>query len=101
MTLPYNPSEAGLPKWAQELLDRLRTENINLRAQTTPGAATVVKLQQDWFVLPGPAKDEPPIRVWILGSDGPQMIGQVAHGDTLAFQRLPAPAGPVSVPVKD
>ena len=87
----YNPSEGNLPKWAQQELDKLRVENINLRAQTTGApVAHIVQLKQDWFVLPGPKSDEPAIRLWLLTEAGPQQIGLLKHGESLMFQREPA-----------
>lgn len=84
----YNQSEINLPKWTQQLLDELRTENINLRSQATAAiGAHVIRLERDWFVMPGPKTSEPAIRVWLLTEDGPQQIGTLKQGHSLMFQR--------------
>lgn len=88
MNYQHNPSETNLPKWVQELLDKLRTENINLRAAASGlSVAHVIKLDQDWFVMPGPAQGQPPIRLWTLTERGPQLIGTLANGQSLMFQQ--------------
>jgi hypothetical protein len=85
----YNPSESGLPKWAQAELDKLRTENINLRAATTASLVShVIRLDQDWFVMPGPSADQPAVRLWVLGSEGPKLLATLGNGQSLAFQQV-------------
>ena len=86
----YNQSEGSLPKWAQAELDELRVENINLREKANAAlAAHIVKLDRDWFVMPGPAGDAPTIRLWTLGTEGPRMLGELTAGMSLAFQQVP------------
>lgn len=85
----YNSSEGNLPKWAQAELDQLRVENINLREKANAAlAAHIVKLDRDWFVMPGPTSDAPTIRLWILGPDGPRQLGDLTPGLSLAFQQV-------------
>lgn len=87
MSYQYNPSEQNLPKWVQELIGQLRVENINMRAAASGiKVAQIVKLDQDWFVMPGPNAGEPAVRLWVLGEQGPQMIGTLAHGTSLMMQ---------------
>jgi hypothetical protein len=84
----YNPSEANLPKWAQAELDKLRNEVITLRASESARlVAHVVRLDNDWFVIPGPAEGQPAIRLWILTPNGPQLLGTLANGQSLMFQQ--------------
>ena len=60
--MQYNPSETNLPKWTQQLLDELRAENIRLREKASAAlAAHIVKLDRDWFVMPGPSGGTPAI----------------------------------------
>jgi hypothetical protein len=94
-TYNYNPSEGNLPKWAQQLLDELRTENIRLRDQVSHiQVAKIVKLERDWFVMPGPAEGQPSIRIWTLTEQGPQMIGVLERGQSLMFQHAPTEETP-------
>lgn len=89
--MQYNPSETNLPKWTQQLLDELRAENIRLREKASAAlAAHIVKLDRDWFVMPGPSGGgTPAIRLWILSEDGPKMLGELTAGMSLAFQQAP------------
>jgi hypothetical protein len=84
----YNPSEANLPKWAQQEFDKLRNEVINLRASESARlVAHVVRLDNDWFVMPGPSEGQPAIRLWTLTADGPKLLGTLANGQSLMFQQ--------------
>lgn len=85
----YNPSEGNLPKWAQAELDKLRNEVITLRsAESARLVAHVVRLDQDWFVMPGPANGEPPVRLWTLTEQGPQLLGVLEYGQSLMMQQV-------------
>lgn len=87
MAYQYNSSEQNLPKWVQEMIGQLRTENINMRAAMSGiKVAQIVKLDQDWFVMPGPDAGQPTIRLWTLTEQGPQLIGTLAHGQSLMMQ---------------
>lgn len=87
MSYQYNPSEQNLPKWAQEMIGQLRVENINMRAAVSGiKVAQIVKLDQDWFVMPGPNAGEPAVRLWVLTADGPRQLGTLAHGQSLMMQ---------------
>jgi len=84
----YNPSEMNLPKWAQQELDQLRVENITLREKASAVlAAHIVKLDRDWFVMPGPAEGQPAIRLWTLTQDGPKLLGTLENGQSLMMQQ--------------
>lgn len=85
--MPYNPSETNLPKWAQQALDELRVENRALREKASAAmVAHIVRLDQDWFVMPGPSEGEPIIRLWTLTGGGPQLLGTLAPGQSLMLQ---------------
>src|SRR5436853_4022319 len=66
----------------------LRNENINLRAVVGGlKIAQIVKLDRDWFVMPGPAEGQPPIRLWTLTEGGPQMVRSEEHTSELQSLR--------------
>lgn len=84
----YGYTETNLPKGAQQELDDLRKQIIALRAaESARLVAHVIRLDQDWFVMPGPEDGQPTIRLWILGDGGPHLVGTVAHGEALMFQQ--------------
>jgi hypothetical protein len=84
----YGYTETNLPKGAQQELDDLRRQVITLRAaESARLIAHVIRLDQDWFVMPGPANGTPVIRLWVLGEQGPQLLGTLANGQSLMFQQ--------------
>lgn len=84
----YGYTETNLPKGAQQELDDLRKQIIALRAaESARLVAHVIRLDQDWFVMPGPAERQPAIRLWTLTEQGPQLLGTLANGQSLMFQQ--------------
>jgi hypothetical protein len=84
----YGYTETNLPKGAQQELDDLRKQIIMLRAaESARLIAHVIRLDQDWFVMPGPPESSPPIRLWVLTEQGPQLLGMVKNGQSLMFQQ--------------
>ena len=84
----YGYTETNLPKGAQQELDDLRKQIIILRAaESARLVAHVIRLDQDWFVMPGPADGQPAIRLWVLTDDGPKLLGTVVNGQSLMFQQ--------------
>lgn len=84
----YGYTETNLPKGAQQELDDLRKQIITLRAaESARLVAHVIRLDQDWFVMPGPAEGQPGVRLWTLTAQGPQLLGTLAHGQSLMFQQ--------------
>jgi hypothetical protein len=37
--------------------------------------------------MPGPAEGAPAVRLWVLGEQGPHLLGTLAHGQSLMFQQ--------------
>lgn len=85
----YGYTETNLPKGAQEELDDLRKQVIRLReAQAGQALTYVMRLDNDYFVIPGPQEGQPSVRLWMLTPTGPQMIGVLEHGRSLMMQQV-------------
>lgn len=86
----YGYTETNLPKGAQQELDDLRKLVIKLReAETARLVAHVVRLDRDWFVMPGPQEGQPTIRLWALTIEGPVKFGELQQGQSLMIQQVP------------
>jgi len=84
----YGYTETNLPKGAQQELDDLRKQIIMLRAaESARLIAHVVRLDQDWFVMPGPQPGQPSVRLWTLTEQGPKLLGTLSNGQSLMFQQ--------------
>jgi hypothetical protein len=84
----YGYTETNLPKGAQQELDDLRKLVIKLReAETARLVAHVVRLDREWFVMPGPQEGQPTVRLWALTNHGPVPLGELRHGESLMIQQ--------------
>lgn len=85
----YGYTETNLPKGAQQELDDLRKLVIKLReAETARLVAHVVRLDRDWFLMPGPQDGQPTVRLWALTQDGPVQLGELKQGQSLMIQQV-------------
>lgn len=85
----YGYTETNLPKGAQQELDDLRKLVIKLReAETARLVAHVVRLDREWFVMPGPSEGQPTVRLWALTNHGPVPLGELRHGESLMIQQV-------------
>lgn len=85
----YGYTETNLPKGAQQELDDLRKLVIKLReAETARLVAHVVRLDRDWFVMPGPQEGQATIRLWALTESGPVQLGELRQGQSLMIQQV-------------
>lgn len=86
-------NEARLPRWAQELLEQLRQDNMILAKalETTRNIHAITsEPHREWFAIPGPAEVDANLaeyKLWFFARNHPVHLATLFKGDVLFVGR--------------